>query len=75
MISDEAKDFIRQLMQPDQIERINVKQALKHPWLTKAPNDSELDLEKFKKFVAQYKMKQTLVGFFAQRIGVQQTFD
>ncbi|KJH43328.1 kinase domain protein [Dictyocaulus viviparus] len=33
-VSDTAKDFIRRLMTKDKRQRMTVKQALKHPWIT-----------------------------------------
>lgn len=32
-ISDEAKDFIKCLLKPELIDRMDIKQALSHPWL------------------------------------------
>lgn len=41
-ISDEAKDFIEQLLQEDPKDRINMKNALRHPFLKKSEKDSGL---------------------------------
>ena len=41
-ISREAKDFIQQLLQPQQMHRMNVNQCLKHDWLEgQMANDGE----------------------------------
>ena len=34
LLSDHAKDLLRQMLRVDPQERINVDEALKHPWIS-----------------------------------------
>ncbi|KAF8472259.1 Pkinase-domain-containing protein [Russula ochroleuca] len=43
-VSDEAKDFIRALLNPDPVHRLTAEQALARPWLTTFASPTEHDL-------------------------------
>lgn len=43
-VSDEAKGFIRALLNPDPVRRLTAEQALAHPWLTTFDSPTEHDL-------------------------------
>jgi len=43
-VSDEAKDFIRTLLNPNPVRRLTAEQALAHPWLTTFAPPTEHDL-------------------------------
>ena len=63
-ISEEAKDFMRQLLKRSPTERMTTKQALEHPWLLNAkdPNQqaklSTNIMNNLQKFGTYNKMKQ-----------------
>eukprot|EP00095_Tigriopus_kingsejongensis_P004505 maker-scaffold427_size174323-snap-gene-0.38 protein:Tk04505 transcript:maker-scaffold427_size174323-snap-gene-0.38-mRNA-1 annotation:"hypothetical protein DAPPUDRAFT_327956" len=60
-ISDEAKEFIRQLMCVDVEKRLNCEEALKHAWITGAKGDRNIHAsvsEQLKKNFAKSRWKQ-----------------
>ena len=38
-ISDECKDFLSHLLEPDPQKRYDMKQVLKHPWMPKVDKE------------------------------------
>ncbi|KAL9190435.1 hypothetical protein ACHAXT_007646 [Thalassiosira profunda] len=40
LVSEDAKDFVRRLLQMDPAQRMTAEEALKHPWIQKHANDS-----------------------------------
>lgn len=51
-VSDEAKDFILQIMKKKPEERLELRQMLKHPFITKYPREKQVPsaiLEEFRK--------------------------
>ena len=74
-ISDDAKDFITQLLTKDQDKRPTAGQALEHKWIQEAVNNEKKkviqdDLAKgalhnLKNFNAQSKLKQATYAFIA----------
>ncbi|KAI5867057.1 calcium/calmodulin-dependent protein kinase 1 [Durotheca rogersii] len=56
-VSDDAKDFICHLLQPDPDDRWNSKEALKHPWLSgKSATDHNL-LPEIKAYIAKARLR------------------
>uniref|UniRef100_A0A7M4ES03 Death-associated protein kinase 1 n=1 Tax=Crocodylus porosus TaxID=8502 RepID=A0A7M4ES03_CROPO len=62
-----AKDFIRRLLVKDPKKRMNIQDSLQHPWIK--PKDTQqalsrkasaVNMEKFKKFAARRKWKQSV---------------
>uniref|UniRef100_A0A8C3S2F6 Myosin light chain kinase, smooth muscle-like n=1 Tax=Chelydra serpentina TaxID=8475 RepID=A0A8C3S2F6_CHESE len=59
-ISQEAKDFIGQLLQKDSRCRLPSDQALAHPWLQKTESDRKvLSKERMRRFLARQKWQKT----------------
>jgi len=76
-ISDQAKDFITQLLTKDQNKRPTAEQALKHPWIEQAnaltkenvSNDVAMSaLTNLQNFNAQSKLKQATYAFIASQL-------
>jgi len=76
-ISDNAKDFINQLLTKDQDKRPSAAQALKHIWFQQA-NDSSINavssevaisaLNNLSNFNAKSKLKQATYAFIASQL-------
>nr|XP_045002835.1 myosin light chain kinase, smooth muscle isoform X1 [Jaculus jaculus] len=61
-ISDDAKDFISNLLKKDMKERLNCTQCLQHPWLMKDTKNMEakkLSKDRMKKYMARRKWQKT----------------
>ena len=43
-ISEEAKDFISKLLEPNRSKRLKPEEAIKHKWITKYAPDKDLDV-------------------------------
>jgi len=76
-ISDQAKDFITQLLTKDQNKRPSAEEALKHPWIEQASihikenvsNDVAMSaLTNLSNFNAQSKLKQATYAFIASQL-------
>jgi calcium-dependent protein kinase len=76
-ISDNAKDFITQLLTKDQNKRPSAQEALNHPWiqqaqqLTKESVSSEVAmsaLTNLQNFNAKSKLKQATYAFIASQL-------
>jgi calcium-dependent protein kinase len=76
-ISDQAKDFITQLLTKDQNKRPSAEQALKHPWIEQAniltkenvSNDVAMSaLTNLQNFNAHSKLKQATYAFIASQL-------
>lgn len=76
-ISDNAKDFITQLLTKDQNKRPTAEQALKHPWIQQANALSKESLSSdvamsaltnLQNFNAQSKLKQATYAFIASQL-------
>ena len=76
-VSDDAKDFITQLLTKDQDKRPNAEQALQHPWILKV-NELQREslntdmamgaLKNLQNFNAQSKLKQATYAFIASQL-------
>jgi calcium-dependent protein kinase len=71
-ISDDAKDFIRKLLDPDPETRFTAEQALEHPWVTKDAAEHPAltidattydNLKQFKKFHELKRIAMDVVAF------------
>ncbi|KAM3851616.1 myosin light chain kinase, smooth muscle isoform 2-T2 [Vipera latastei] len=61
-ISDDAKDFINNLLKKDMKDRLNCTQCLQHPWLqkdTKHMEAKKLSKDRMKKYMARRKWQKT----------------
>uniref|UniRef100_A0A8C9J489 Myosin light chain kinase, smooth muscle n=1 Tax=Panthera tigris altaica TaxID=74533 RepID=A0A8C9J489_PANTA len=61
-ISDDAKDFISNLLKKDMKNRLNCTQCLQHPWLMKDTKNMEakkLSKDRMKKYMARRKWQKT----------------
>uniref|UniRef100_A0A670YKA8 Myosin light chain kinase, smooth muscle n=1 Tax=Pseudonaja textilis TaxID=8673 RepID=A0A670YKA8_PSETE len=61
-ISDDAKDFISNLLKKDMKDRLNCTQCLQHPWLqkdTKHMEAKKLSKDRMKKYMARRKWQKT----------------
>ncbi|XP_053519067.1 myosin light chain kinase, smooth muscle isoform X2 [Artibeus jamaicensis] len=61
-ISDDAKDFISNLLKKDMKSRLNCTQCLQHPWLMKDTKNMEakkLSKDRMKKYMARRKWQKT----------------
>jgi len=76
-VSDEAKDFITQLLTKDQDKRPSAEEALQHPWIQKVNElqKSNLNqdvalgaLKNLQNFNAQSKLKQATYAFIASQL-------
>jgi len=76
-VSDEAKDFITQLLTKDQDKRPSAEQALQHPWIQKVnelqktalSSDVAMGaLKNLQSFNAQSKLKQATYAFIASQL-------
>uniref|UniRef100_A0A8C0FDJ8 Myosin light chain kinase, smooth muscle n=1 Tax=Bubo bubo TaxID=30461 RepID=A0A8C0FDJ8_BUBBB len=69
-ISDDAKDFISNLLKKDMKSRLNCTQCLQHPWLqkdTKTMEAKKLSKDRMKKYMARRKWQKT--GHAVRAIG------
>ncbi|KAL7628770.1 Calmodulin-dependent protein kinase cmk2 [Parahypoxylon ruwenzoriense] len=56
-VSDDAKDFIMHLLQPDPDDRWNSQQALKHPWLSGENATDHNLLPEIKAYIAKARLR------------------
>jgi len=58
-VSEDAKDLIRRLMEPNPQTRLTIAEALSHPWIVNSTNDASLTSaqEEIRKFQARRKFK------------------
>lgn len=76
-VSDDAKDFISQLLTKDQDKRPSAEQALQHPWIVKVNELMKTNLstdvamgalKNLQNFNAQSKLKQATYAFIASQL-------
>merc|ERR1711931_575851 len=61
-ISDEAKDFITELLVKDQKKRDPVEECLKHPWFMFKKFKKKIRTDRLKAFTARRKWKKTITA-------------
>ncbi|PIN06911.1 Ca2+/calmodulin-dependent protein kinase, EF-Hand protein superfamily [Handroanthus impetiginosus] len=85
-VSDNAKDLVKKMLDPDPSRRLTAEQVLKHPWLQnakKAPNVSlgETVKARLKQFSVMNKLKKRALRVVAEHLsveevaGIKETFD
>ncbi|KAI3706667.1 hypothetical protein L6452_24564 [Arctium lappa] len=76
-ISDNAKDLVKKMLEPDPKRRLTAQQVLEHPWLLnskKAPNVPLGDVVKsrLKQFSVMYKLKKRALRVVAEHLSVEE---
>merc|ERR1712048_1216822 len=61
-ISDEAKDFIEELLKMNQTERGTVEECLQHPWFFFKKFKKQIRTDRLKAFTARRKWKKTITA-------------
>ncbi|OEL16917.1 Calcium-dependent protein kinase 13 [Dichanthelium oligosanthes] len=79
-VSDNAKDLVRQMLQPDPKLRLTAKQVLEHPWLQnakKAPNVPLGDIVKsrLKQFSRMNRFKRRALRVIADHLSAEEVED
>ncbi|KAG8068371.1 hypothetical protein GUJ93_ZPchr0005g15492 [Zizania palustris] len=79
-VSDNAKDLVRQMLQPDPKLRLTAKQVLEHPWLQnakKAPNVPLGDIVKsrLKQFSRMNRFKRKALRVIADHLSAEEVED
>ncbi|XP_057547826.1 calcium-dependent protein kinase 20-like [Amaranthus tricolor] len=76
-VSDNAKDLVRKMLDPDPARRLTAQQVLDHPWLqniNKAPNVSlgETVKARLKQFSVMNKLKKRTLRVIAEHLSVEE---
>ncbi|KAG9128855.1 hypothetical protein Leryth_009606 [Lithospermum erythrorhizon] len=76
-VSDNAKDLVRKMLDPDPVRRLTAHQVLEHPWLQnikKAPNVSlgETVKARLKQFSVMNKLKKRALRVIAEHLSVEE---
>ncbi|XWS59136.1 hypothetical protein CRYUN_Cryun08bG0096300 [Craigia yunnanensis] len=76
-VSDNAKDLVRKMLNPDPKRRLKAQEVLDHPWLQnakKAPNVSlgEIVKARLKQFSVMNKLKQRALRIIAEHLSVEE---
>ncbi|XP_058110245.1 calcium-dependent protein kinase 13-like isoform X2 [Magnolia sinica] len=79
-ISENAKNLVRQMLEPDPKLRLTAKQVLEHPWLqnaNKAPNVPLGDVVKsrLKQFSMMNRFKRTALRVIAEHLSIEEVED
>lgn len=63
-ISDDAKNFVRALLQRNPEDRMTAEEALEHPWIKNlaAVPDDQMDAEKLRVFLAKERMRKAVTA-------------
>ncbi|CAK9165090.1 unnamed protein product [Ilex paraguariensis] len=77
MVSDNAKDLVRKMLNPDPKQRLTAQEVLDHPWLqnaNKAPNVSlgETVRARLKQFSVMNKLKKRALQIVAEHLSVEE---
>ncbi|XP_068732221.1 peripheral plasma membrane protein CASK-like [Montipora capricornis] len=71
IISDDAKDLVKKMLEHDQNDRVTAKEALQHPWLKNREVPQRMHLQEsvdeMKKFNARRKLKGAILAAVASR--------
>ncbi|WCJ33481.1 calcium-dependent protein kinase 32 [Euphorbia peplus] len=76
-VSDNAKDLVKKMLEPDPKRRLTAQQVLEHPWLQnakKAPNVSlgETVIARLKQFSVMNKLKKRALRVIAEHLSVEE---
>ncbi|XP_024985077.1 calcium-dependent protein kinase 7-like [Cynara cardunculus var. scolymus] len=76
-ISDNAKDLVKKMLEPDPKRRLTAQQVLEHPWLLnskKAPNVplGEVVKSRLKQFSVMYKLKKRALRVVAEHLSLEE---
>uniref|UniRef100_A0A6P6FZF7 non-specific serine/threonine protein kinase n=1 Tax=Ziziphus jujuba TaxID=326968 RepID=A0A6P6FZF7_ZIZJJ len=76
-VSDNAKDLVKKMLEPDPNKRLTAQEVLDHPWLQnakKAPNVSlgETVRARLKQFSVMNKLKKRALGVIAEHLSVEE---
>ncbi|KAF3452527.1 hypothetical protein FNV43_RR02960 [Rhamnella rubrinervis] len=76
-VSDNAKDLVRKMLDPDPNQRLTAQQVLDHPWLQnakKAPNVplGETVRARLKQFSVMNKLKKRALGVIAEHLSLEE---
>ncbi|KAM7273443.1 hypothetical protein ACFE04_028107 [Oxalis oulophora] len=76
-VSDNAKDLVKKMLDPDPKQRLTAKEVLEHPWLQnakKAPNVplGESVKARFKQFAVMNKLKKRALRVIAEHLSVEE---
>ncbi|XP_024025214.1 calcium-dependent protein kinase 8 [Morus notabilis] len=76
-VSDNAKDLVKKMLDPDPKRRLTAQEVLEHPWLQnakKAPNVSlgETVRARLKQFSVMNKLKKRALGVIAEHLSVEE---
>ncbi|KAL5566660.1 hypothetical protein UlMin_029824 [Ulmus minor] len=79
-VSDNAKDLVRKMLDPDPKRRLTAQEVLDHPWIQnakKAPNVSlgETVRARLKQFSVMNKLKKRALGVIAEHLSVEEVAD
>ncbi|KAG2683453.1 hypothetical protein I3760_10G031600 [Carya illinoinensis] len=79
-VSDNAKDLVKKMLNPDPKRRLTAQEVLDHPWLqnaNKAPNVSlgETVRARLKQFSLMNKLKKRALRIIAERLSVDEVAD
>ncbi|KAF5750209.1 putative calcium-dependent protein kinase [Tripterygium wilfordii] len=79
-VSENAKDLVRKMLDPDPKHRLTAQQVLEHPWLVnakKAPNVSlgEAVRARLKQFSVMNKLKKRALKVIAEHLSVEEIAD
>ncbi|KAK3750419.1 hypothetical protein QZH41_016978, partial [Actinostola sp. cb2023] len=67
-LTEEAKDFIEDLLQKEPSERLSIRECLEHPWLTNQVKAAHrIDTVKHKSFLAKTRWKKSINALVAVR--------
>ncbi|CAH9102807.1 unnamed protein product [Cuscuta europaea] len=77
MVSDNAKDLVKKMLNPDPAKRLTANEVLEHPWLQnakKAPNVSlgETVKARLKQFSMMNKLKKRALRVLAEHLSVEE---
>ncbi|PON89159.1 GPCR kinase [Trema orientale] len=76
-VSDNAKDLVKKMLDPDPKQRLTAQEVLEHPWLQnakKAPNVplGETVRARLKQFSVMNKLKKRALGVIAEHLSVEE---
>ncbi|XP_074316978.1 calcium-dependent protein kinase 30-like [Silene latifolia] len=76
-ISDNAKNLVKQMLEPDPMKRLTAQQVLEHPWIQNAKQTSNVPLgdivrSRLKQFAGMNRFKKKALRVIAEHLSVEQ---